>query len=350
MSFGQGSISFQQKKEIAGPPGPPFLPTSADNGLSVDAISGRIVFGDDAGIGATLAQFLSSREIEMQNFNFQFMNAGVPIFSIEPAVDLTTIGDVVGATTGATLQVNHGLARSLIFNSTAFGQMLRITNNEAEFGSITSGIQLRIRPAISRQITLGKITAGAFDYGLDIDTTNDALVLGKSAAAGTFMFIDDSAGVASAVRIQLRNNATATLALFFNNSVYSIGNVNDTLLGSKISVDDINEAFTFSSVANLRMMALQGGLLSYRIGDIDGTNNNTVFQVDDSAGNTRVNVIAANGLRITGNAAVLIHTGTALTDGAGAALGTIANAPAAGNPTKWIGIDDNGTIRYVPSW
>jgi hypothetical protein len=46
----------------------------------------------------------------------------------------------------------------------------------------------------------------------------------------------------------------------------------------------------------------------------------------------------------------LIATSAALTTGAGAALGTLANAPAAGNPTKWIKINDNGTIRAVPAW
>lgn len=48
--------------------------------------------------------------------------------------------------------------------------------------------------------------------------------------------------------------------------------------------------------------------------------------------------------------ASLIITSTALTDGAGAGAGTITNAPSAGNPTKWIGINDNGTTRYVPAW
>lgn len=37
-------------------------------------------------------------------------------------------------------------------------------------------------------------------------------------------------------------------------------------------------------------------------------------------------------------------------NGAGAATGTLTNAPAAGNPTKWIGINDNGTLRYIPAW
>ncbi len=43
-------------------------------------------------------------------------------------------------------------------------------------------------------------------------------------------------------------------------------------------------------------------------------------------------------------------TSSALTDGAGVGAGTIATAPAAGNPTKWIGINDNGTTRYIPAW
>ena len=43
-------------------------------------------------------------------------------------------------------------------------------------------------------------------------------------------------------------------------------------------------------------------------------------------------------------------TNTALTNGAAASAGTLLNAPAAGNPTKWIGINDNGTTRYIPAW
>lgn len=46
----------------------------------------------------------------------------------------------------------------------------------------------------------------------------------------------------------------------------------------------------------------------------------------------------------------LIRSGRAMSDGAGASLGTLTNAPAAGNPTKWLAVDDNGTTRWVPSW
>lgn len=50
------------------------------------------------------------------------------------------------------------------------------------------------------------------------------------------------------------------------------------------------------------------------------------------------------------NSATLIKTYTTLTDGAAAAVGTLTNAPTAGNPTKWVLINDNGVIRKFPTW
>jgi len=60
-------------------------------------------------------------------------------------------------------------------------------------------------------------------------------------------------------------------------------------------------------------------------------------------------IITASTITALGGATFLT-TSSALTDGAGAGAGTITNAPSAGNPTKWIGINDNGTTRYVPAW
>ena len=48
--------------------------------------------------------------------------------------------------------------------------------------------------------------------------------------------------------------------------------------------------------------------------------------------------------------ASLITTTNALTNGSGACAGTLTNAPAAGNPTKWIAINDGGTTRHIPAW
>lgn len=54
--------------------------------------------------------------------------------------------------------------------------------------------------------------------------------------------------------------------------------------------------------------------------------------------------------QIFGPGGTLIGSLTALTNNAAAQTATLTNAPVAGNPTKWIPINDNGTIRNIPAW
>lgn len=53
---------------------------------------------------------------------------------------------------------------------------------------------------------------------------------------------------------------------------------------------------------------------------------------------------------LTVQSTTMLTSSVALTNGAAAQTGTLTNAPAAGNPTKWIPINDNGTTRYIPAW
>lgn len=72
-----------------------------------------------------------------------------------------------------------------------------------------------------------------------------------------------------------------------------------------------------------------------------------------AGGSTRLTVSSSGAVftgGITHASATLLTTSVALTNGAGALTGTLTNAPAAGNPTKWIAINDNGTTRYIPAW
>lgn len=52
----------------------------------------------------------------------------------------------------------------------------------------------------------------------------------------------------------------------------------------------------------------------------------------------------------TGLATFLHTTSATLNNGAAAAAGTLLNAPAAGDPSKWIPINDNGVTRHIPAW
>lgn len=53
---------------------------------------------------------------------------------------------------------------------------------------------------------------------------------------------------------------------------------------------------------------------------------------------------------ITEASTTLIATTTSFTNGAGSSTATLTNGPTAGNPTKWIPVNDNGTTRYIPAW
>lgn len=60
MGIGVISLQTSQKRDQSGPP---FASGSADNGLSVDTVSGQIVLGNNVGAVGAPAQLLSNREI-----------------------------------------------------------------------------------------------------------------------------------------------------------------------------------------------------------------------------------------------------------------------------------------------
>lgn len=70
---------------------------------------------------------------------------------------------------------------------------------------------------------------------------------------------------------------------------------------------------------------------------------------------TGIITLAAPALTTTGlltaqGGAQFMRTNTALTNSAAAQVATMTNGPTAGNPTKWVGINDNGTVRQIPVW
>lgn len=64
MGIGVISISTNAKKEQSGPP---FAAGSANNGLSVDTVTGKIVLGNDLGDATAPAQLISNREIQLED-------------------------------------------------------------------------------------------------------------------------------------------------------------------------------------------------------------------------------------------------------------------------------------------
>lgn len=127
-----------------------------------------------------------------------------------------------------------------------------------------------------------------------------------------------------------------------------------------------NTWFRNDGTVDLDVVWVSSGKDSRHIG-IDVTNN-LFYLGRDSGGSTHVDLLIdtsgniALGINPSGsyklevngslsiNSATMIRTATSFTDGAAAATGTLTNAPSAGNPTKWVPVDDNGTTRYIPTW
>lgn len=82
-------------------------------------------------------------------------------------------------------------------------------------------------------------------------------------------------------------------------------------------------------------------------GHLQAASDNS-FDIGTSGAARPRNVFIAGALTLPGG--TLLQTSAALSNGAAAAAGTLTNAPTAGNPTKWIPINDNGTTRYIPAW
>ena len=105
-----------------------------------------------------------------------------------------------------------------------------------------------------------------------------------------------------------------------------------------------------STVAHNSLSGLQGGAASERY-HLTLAQESALTAGFSGTGN----LVRATGAAFTdtptvGNANALAVSSVSLTNSAGTAAGTLSNAPVAGNPTKWIQINDNGVTRRVPTW
>lgn len=77
---------------------------------------------------------------------------------------------------------------------------------------------------------------------------------------------------------------------------------------------------------------------------------NTSASIDVGGSGTTFRNAFFSGVVTTGTAGSIGASSVTLTNAAGVAAGTITNAPTAGNPTKWIQYNDNGTTLKIPAW
>lgn len=174
-------------------------------------------------------------------------------------------------------------------------------------------------------------------------------------------FITPTLGVASATSINFGSSVFSQLSS--NHVAISNGSSAQALSVYNVTGTDYERGvFDWQTTANTLTIGTQkggagsarnidvvvGGVrkLDFGITTADRWTVNSVLTVVGPIGCTDAYITG----EIISSNSTLLRTVASLTNGAGAAAGTLTNAPTAGNPTKWIPINDNGTTRYIPAW
>ena len=239
-------------------------------------------------------------------------------------------------------------------------------------------------------LAIGNGTAGDFsgslklysiEAGGNVSTPNyligraSANKLYLDGAAGLFKFINGTTGTNlfqlaadAADTLALRNGASVqTLNLYgtytdasnYERLAFTYGS-NQFKISTESAGTGVSRYLTLKADANIILNGGNAGSRSiqFQVGGVGiwymtgaghfvAETDNTL-DIGASGANRARNAYLA-GKIVTGST-TLHETSVALTNGAAAATGTLTNAPAAGNPTKWIPINDNGTTRYIPAW
>jgi len=375
------------------PAGSPFTAGSAVNGLSVDGVSGQIVLGNDVlGVSAIL---LSNREIPMGNFRIDFTNAGstlrinqdntasleisrlndepfkltgravslgFPVPTIAPSAGTSVIAfDLMPA--GVPADTVNGVAwfdvcnkgiianNALAVNAARFG----IFSNKVEIGSkaFNGATDIPVQFSIGNYSIAELRTTGTFLSGVaDANFFTNRFRVEKNTAngfTGAFVFNSDSGNSSSL--IFLGKNDFATLKFGF------LRFENDAVIGDPYQNPLQLELLANSGATNgLVLGTLRTGtvikFINHNAGIIEtarfsGNKNLLIGYTVESASLPRLQV---NGAIEFKHAALPGTVGTSFTDNAGAQAATLLNAPLAGNPTKWVSINDNGVTRFIPCW
>lgn len=202
--------------------------------------------------------------------------------------------------------------------------------------------------AVGPNIYLGKSRAtenGGVTIVQDNDVLGDVVAL---AADGS-----DLNTVTGRIRFEVDDPAPAANAIG-TKWILSVMNQAGVLQDGYEVSSELVHTVTINAAANTYVIEDTGGANWFRINTTANSltfGNGTANPDYNFLGSGTMAVIGdMNAATLTDRSATLIASSTNLTDGAGVAAGTLTNAPVAGDPTKWVPIDDNGTTRYLPAW
>lgn len=235
------------------------------------------------------------------------------------------ISGITGFGTGVAtaLAVNVGTAGAFVVNGGALGSPSSVGTLPAfTLGGTISGGGNQIN-----NVVIGTSTplAGSFTTLSASTSLTSPLHVGGSGTTGTRLELRTTSGNGTTdALIVTRGNNGATTALTVNANGLSLGS---TALAIPAQQGDLTVARSANTGAAFF-----------------GYNGSQYIFYDGSK------YLFQGGVPALTSATYLMRNTVSWTNNAAAAVGTLTNAPAAGNPTKWIAIDDNGTTRYIPAW
>jgi hypothetical protein len=344
--------------------------------------NGSVAFGASGVFTISTTGLIGFPDGVRQTFNPNGTNAGLNVGSLSGDPSAPSNGDLWYDSTGNLLRARiNGATVSLGAGGTPGGADTQIQFNDAGvFGGdagflynkttdlITSlKTAIGATPADSLQLTNTTAAAvGAQQYSPALRFTGQGWktvataasqpvdwrvynqpVQGATTPTSNLVFdVSINGGAFATVLTLLSSNLIATNGTFQSTSVTlgATGTLSWAARGSiKSSADGIIELF---NAAQNNFTRLNFGGTTSSFGAIARNGAGISIVLADGSANAALTALSVT----TSQTAFMHNTSAALADGAGASAGTLANAPAVGNPTKWIPINDNGTTRYIPAW
>jgi hypothetical protein len=139
-------------------------------------------------------------------------------------------------------------------------------------------------------------------------------------------------------------SVSGTVVTFASDGVHNGGSISCTDDGGRVTTQSVPNAAggTAPQTFDLTTQFAVSGATWVQL--VPNFGSGTVFV------NAPSGLVVQDGGGVTVGTTTLIKSSVSLTNGAASGAGTITNAPTAGNPTKWIPINDNGTTRFIPAW
>lgn len=268
------------------------------------------------------------------------------------------LAGVLGSTvlTGATVTTSKpilDLAQTWNAGAVAFtGLKFNVTDTASAAGSLLLDLQVggssKFSVSKTGVATVGSINSGNATFGnnsLAVSTTGNTIIWN----AGVFGFSSSSSvtSASSADTIFTRKgaanwqlgNADAAAPVAQTLSVQSVVTGTANTAGANFTINGSNSTGSAAGGSIIFQTAAAGGA---------GSTPNTLAAALIIASTKEATF--AGQVTVPGAAVPIIKTTATITSGAAGNTGTLTNAPAVGNPTSWIPINDNGVTRYIPAW